>query len=233
MAKIADRVLVLEPAFGPMGKLKTARKGVAQYKVRIRGKAAHAGLEPSKGVSAILELSLIVQKLFALNDPENGLSVNVGTIDGGLRSNVVAPESSATVDVRVVSVEQARQFDTAIRALEPQNPEAVVEVTGGFKLPPMERTPRNLKLWSLAQEAATELGIHIEDGLAGGGSDGNIASVFAPTLDGLGPCGDGAHAVHEHIVVDSLVERAALLGLILLAPPIAWREGAAAGTDPT
>jgi len=220
VSRIADRVLVLEPAFGPRGKLKTARKGVGRFDILVRGRAAHAGLEPSKGISAILELSLVVQRLFALNDPENGLSVNVGTIDGGLRTNVVAPESSATVDVRVVSVEQARQVETAIRALEPQNPEAELQVTGSFMLPPMEPTPGNQALWRLAQEVATELDMEIEDCLAGGGSDGNITSQYAPTLDGLGPRGDGAHALHEHVLLDSLVERGALLGLLLLAPPM-------------
>lgn len=220
VSRIADRVLVLEPSFGPRGKLKTARKGVGQFNVLVRGKAAHAGLEPGKGISAILELSLVVQQLFALNDPDNGLSVNVGTIDGGLRSNVVAPESQASVDVRVITLEQARRVESAIRALKPQNPAAELQVTGGFKLPPMEPTPGNQALWRLAQEAAAELGVEIEDCLAGGGSDGNVSSQYAPTLDGLGPRGDGAHAVHEHVLLDSLVERGALLGLLLLAPAL-------------
>ena len=220
VSRVADRVLVLEPAFGPRGKIKTARKGVGQFEVVVRGRAAHAGLEPAKGISAILELSLVVQQLFALNDPDNGLTVNVGTIDGGLRSNVVAPESKASVDVRVVTLEQARRVEASIRALKPQNPAAELEVTGGFFLPPMERTPGNQALWRLARDAATELGIEIDDCLAGGGSDGNIASQFTPTLDGLGPKGDGAHALHEHVLLDSLVERGALLGLLMLAPAL-------------
>jgi len=223
LARVADRVLVLEPAHGTRGLLKTARKGVGQFNIQVRGKAAHAGLEPAKGISAILELALVVQKLFALNDPDNGLTVNVGTIDGGLRTNVVAPECKATVDVRVVSLAQALQVETAIRALEPQDPEAALEITGGFMLPPMEPTPRNRALWRLAQEAAAELDMEIEACLAGGGSDGNIASQYAPTLDGLGPMGDGAHAIHEHVLLDSLVERGALLGLLLLAPPMGWQ----------
>jgi glutamate carboxypeptidase len=222
VSKIADRVLVLEPAFGPRGKLKTARKGVGQFEIRVHGRAAHAGLEPAKGVSAILELSLVVQQLFALNDPDNGLSVNVGTIDGGLRTNVVAPESRATVDVRVVSLSQAREVEAAFHALEPQHPDAELEVSGGFMLPPMEPTPGNQALWRLAQEAAAEMDLEVEDCLAGGGSDGNIASQFAPTLDGLGPRGDGAHAIHEHVLLDSLVERGTLLALLLLAPPLNW-----------
>lgn len=224
LARVSDRVLVLEPAYGPRGKLKTARKGVGQFNIVVRGKAAHAGLEPSKGISAILELSLVIQQLFALNDPEAGLSVNVGTIDGGLRSNVVAPESEASVDVRVVSMAQAREVEAAILGLQPQNPEAELEITGGFILPPMERTPGNRALWRLAEEAAEELDIEIEDCLAGGGSDGNIASLYTPTLDGLGPRGDGAHARHEHVLLDSLIERGALLGLLLLAPPLGRRN---------
>ena len=225
LARVSDRVLVLEPSYGPRGKLKTARKGVGQFVIRVRGKAAHAGLEPGKGISAILELSLVIQQLFALNDPEAGLSVNVGTIDGGLRSNVVAPESEATVDVRVVSWPQARDVEAAIFGLEPQNPEAELEISGGFVLPPMEFTPGNQALWRLAQESARELDLEVENCLAGGGSDGNITSQFSPTLDGLGPRGDGAHARHEHVLLDSLVERGALLGLLLLAPPLCLQNG--------
>lgn len=220
LARACDRVLVLEPAYGPRGKLKTARKGVGQFKIVVRGKAAHAGLEPSKGISAILELSLVIQQLFALNDPEAGLSVNVGTIDGGLRSNVVAPESEASIDVRVVSMEQAREVEEAIFALQPQNPGAELDISGGLVLPPMEPTPGNQALWQLARKAAEELEMEIEECLAGGGSDGNIASQFTPTLDGLGPRGDGAHARHEHVLLNSLVDRGALLGLLLLAPPL-------------
>lgn len=220
LAKTADRVLVLEPAFGRRGKLKTARKGVGQFTVKVRGRAAHAGLEPSKGVSAILELSLVVQKLFALNDPDRGISVNVGTIDGGMRSNVVAPTSEATVDVRVMTLAQAAEIETALRSLTPETPGAELEIEGGFPLPPMEPTPRNQTLWNLAVEVGRELDLELRDGLAGGGSDGNVASLYAPTLDGLGPTGDGAHAPHEHVVLDSLIERGALLALILLAPPI-------------
>jgi len=219
LAKTSDRVLVLEPAFGRRGKLKTARKGVGQFTVRVRGKAAHAGLEPSKGVSAILELSLVVQKLFALNDPDRGISVNVGTIDGGMRSNVVAPASEASVDVRVMTLEQATEIEAALRSLTPETPGAEVEIEGGFPLPPMEPTARNQALWHLAEEAGRELDLELIEGLAGGGSDGNVASLYAPTLDGLGPMGDGAHAPHEHVVLDSLIERGALLALILLAPP--------------
>jgi glutamate carboxypeptidase len=224
LSKIADRVLVLEPAMGETGALKTARKGVGQFRIRVSGKAAHAGLEPSKGVSAILELSHVVQKLFALNDPESGITVNVGTIDGGMRPNVVAPESTADVDVRVLTTQQAREVEAAIRRLEPEMPGAVLQVEGDVDIPPLERTPRNRLLWRRAQAVARELDIDLEECLAGGGSDGNVASLYAPTLDGLGPIGAGAHAAHEFIELDSMVERGALLAMLLLEPPLNWRS---------
>ena len=224
LSKIADRVLVLEPALGEVGALKTARKGVGQFTIRVSGKAAHAGLEPSKGVSAILELSHVVQKLFALNDPDSGITVNVGTIDGGMRPNVVAPESTADVDVRVLTTQQARQVEAAIRSLAPVTPGAVLTVEGDLDIPPLERTPRNRLLWRRAQAIAKEIDLDLEECLAGGGSDGNVASLFAPTLDGLGPVGAGAHATHEFIQLDSMVERGALLALLLLEPPLNWQE---------
>lgn len=224
LSKIADRVLVLEPALGEVGALKTARKGVGQFRVRVSGKAAHAGLEPSKGVSAILELSHVVQKLFALNDPDNGITVNVGTIDGGMRPNVVAPESTADVDVRVLTLQQASQVESAIRSLEPVTPGAVLKVEGEVDIPPLERTPRNRLLWRRARAVAKEMDLDLEECLAGGGSDGNVASLYAPTLDGLGPVGAGAHATHEFIQLDSMVERGALLALLLLEPPLNWQD---------
>lgn len=224
LSRIADRVFVLEPAMGEAGALKTARKGVGQFTIRVSGRAAHAGLEPSQGVSAILELSHVVQRLFALNDPENGVTVNVGTIDGGMRPNVVAPEGSADVDVRVLTTQQAREVETAVRSLEPSTPGAVLRVEGSVDIPPLERTPRNRLLWRRARAVATELDLDLQECLAGGGSDGNVASLFAPTLDGLGPIGAGAHATHEFIQLDSMVERGALLALLLLEPPLNWRS---------
>lgn len=224
LSRIADRVFVLEPAMGEAGALKTARKGVGQFTIRVSGKAAHAGLEPSQGVSAILELSHVVQRLFALNDPENGVTVNVGTIDGGMRPNVVAPEGSADVDVRVLTTQQAREVEMAVRSLEPSTPGAVLRVEGSVDIPPLERTPRNRLLWRRARAVATELDLDLQECLAGGGSDGNVASLFAPTLDGLGPIGAGAHATHEFIQLDSMVERGALLALLLLEPPLNWRS---------
>ncbi len=220
LARRADRVFVLEPSLGPDGRLKTARKGVGHFKLRVLGRAAHAGLEPEKGASAILELSLQIQRLFALNDPRTGISVNVGTIDGGLRPNVVAPESTASVEVRVRTRAQAVRIEREIRALQPTTPNTKLVVEGGFGRPPMERTPANARLWRLAKAAAAELGIELEQDTAGGASDGNTTSQFVSTLDGLGPVGGGAHAEDEHVDVDRMVERAALLGLLLAEPPL-------------
>jgi glutamate carboxypeptidase len=219
-ARGADRCFVLEPSLGPNGSLKTARKGVGSFSITVRGVAAHAGLDPGKGASAILELSLIIQKLFALNDPDRGITVNVGTIDGGLSANVVAPQSTADVDVRVPTREDAERIERVIHGLEAETPGTEVIVEGSVRRPPMERTPGNQRLWQLALRSAGELGITIEQAAAGGGSDGNTTSLFAPTLDGLGAVGAGAHASNEHLVLDKMVERAALLSRLLSLPPL-------------
>ncbi len=220
LAKAADRCFVLEPSLGPTGKLKTARKGVGQFTVTVTGKAAHAGLDPGAGVSAILELSHVIQKLHALNDAERGVTVNVGTIDGGLGANVVAPMSKAVVDVRVPSQADAERLERAIHALQAETPGASLQISGGIGRPPMEYTAGNEKLWILARQSAEELGIELDHALVGGGSDGNTTSQFAPTLDGLGAVGGGAHASHEHLILDKMVERSALLARLLLFPPI-------------
>ncbi|MCL4262957.1 MAG: M20 family metallopeptidase [Anaerolineae bacterium] len=217
LAQQVCRALILEPALGPTGKLKTARKGVANYKVVVHGRAAHAGLDPEKGVSAILEMSHIIQQLFALNDPANGVSVNVGIVQGGLRTNVVAPECTAWVDVRVPRQPDTERIDTAVNQLPPTLPGASLEISGGIGRVPLERTPRNRRLWAQAQAAGLQMGLELAEGMAGGGSDGNTTSRFTATLDGLGPVGDGAHARHEFLYIDTLVERATLLTLLLLA----------------
>jgi len=224
LARIADRAFILEPALGPEGRLKTARKGNGQFLLRVHGRAAHAGLEPEKGASAILELSLCIQQLFELNDPDRGITVNVGTIDGGLRTNVVAPTSEATIDVRVLHAADASRIEQAIRALKARTPGTELEITGGINRLPMERTRRNRRLWHSARRSANLLGLEIEEGVSGGGSDGNITSLHCATLDGLGPVGDGAHAVHEHVLVDSLPNRAALLAMLLLEPSLGGGE---------
>jgi len=220
LAKCADRALVLEPSLGLAGAIKTARKGVGRYTVTVKGRAAHAGLDPERGVSAILELSFVIQQLFALNDPARGVSVNVGTIDGGLQANVVAPESRAVIDVRVATEADAVRVDEAIRAIEPSAAGIMIEVEGGIGRPPLEPTPRNRILWQAAQSLGREIGLELTEGRAGGGSDGNTTSLYTATLDGLGPVGDGAHAHHEYLDLDRTIERAALLALLLLAPPL-------------
>jgi glutamate carboxypeptidase len=225
LAQISSRAFILEPAYGLEGRIKTARKGVGKFSVTIRGKASHAGLDPQAGVSAILELSHLIQALHELTDLERGLSVNVGVIEGGTRANVVAAESRAEVDVRALTLEDAEWVTRAIEGLKPAVPGVELVVSGGFEVPPLERTPRNQVLWHQARALGAELGLELEEVTAGGGSDGNTTSQFTSTLDGLGPRGDGAHADREHVVVESLVERGALLAS-LLAAPLAHPPGA-------
>ena len=220
LAQLVDRALVLEPSLGLTGKIKTARKGVGRFTIKISGKAAHAGLDPGAGASAILELSHVIQKLFALNNPDQGISVNVGVIDGGTRANVVAPESSAVIDVRVETQADGRRIEDAIQSLQPEDSNVTFNIEGGIGRPPMERTPANRQLWMVASNLASFLNIDLEQGTAGGGSDGNTTSLYTATLDGLGAVGDGAHAVHEFIYIDQLPQRCALLTLLLLAPPL-------------
>jgi glutamate carboxypeptidase len=218
LARRVRRVFVLEPSLGPEGKLKTARKGVGRYRVTVRGRAAHAGLEPEKGASAVLELAHVIRELYALADPDRGLTVNAGLIGGGQASNVVAPEAWAEVDLRVLRREDAEAFERALLGLAPEVPGTGIEVEGGMNRHPLEPTPRNRALWHTAERCALELGIELGEGTAGGGSDGNFTSEHAATLDGLGAVGDGAHAVHEHVVVDRMPERAALLARLMLEP---------------
>lgn len=220
LARIVDRAMVMEPSLGPTGQLKTTRKGVGRFTVTIRGRAAHAGLNPEKGISAILELSHVVQALFALNDAERGITVNVGTIDGGMRPNVVAPESRAEIDVRVRTQEDAAMIEQAIHSMRPTVPGTELEIHGRIGRPPLEATPRNRMLWTRAQEAAGSLGIELEEGAAGGGSDGNWTSLYTATLDGLGAVGDGAHAEIEHVIEERMPQRAALLACLILGEPI-------------
>lgn len=218
LAQQAKRAFVLEPALGLTGRLKTARKGVGHFEIMITGIAAHAGLDPDKGASAILELSHQIQQLYSLNDRERGISVNVGTVTGGLRSNVVAPSSSASIDVRVPNQNEANRMESAIYELRPITPGVSIEIRGKIGRPPLERTVSNRRLWNLALKIGREINIHLEEGIAGGASDGNITSQFTATLDGLGAVGDGAHAAHEFVFLEKMSERAALLAMLLLAP---------------
>ncbi len=218
LARDADRALVLEPSLGPSGRLKTTRKGSGRFTLSVTGRAAHAGLDPDAGASAILELSYLIQQLFALNDPGRGITVNVGMVDGGLRPNVVAPNSSATVDVRVLHPEDVPVIEGAIRGIEPSTPGVRVEVAGGMGRPPLAATARNQSLWKLAQRCGTALGMELTDATAGGGSDGNYTSLHTATLDGLGAVGDGAHAEHEYVELAPTLRRTALLALLLASP---------------
>ena len=220
LAQRVDRCMVMEPSLGHSGKIKTARKGVGRFEVIVKGKAAHAGLDPGAGASAILELSHVIQKLFELNDPEHGTSVNVGVIDGGLRPNMVAPESRAVIDVRVETQAIAERVEAEIHAIEAVTPGVSLMIEGHIGRPPMERTEQNQRLWKIAQELGGDLDLALEQGTAGGGSDGNTTSLFTATIDGMGAVGDGAHAHHEYIYPELLPERCALLTLLLMAPPL-------------
>ncbi|MGI9557003.1 MAG: M20 family metallopeptidase, partial [Solirubrobacterales bacterium] len=219
LATQAARVFVLEPSFGPAGSLKTARKGVGRFVIQVTGRASHAGLDPEAGRSAILEVTHQIQALFALNDADRGITVNVGTIDGGTEPNVVAPEVKAIAEARAVTAADAEELEHRIRGLRPIGEGVTIAVEGGFGRAPMERNHRNGELWVAAEHAAGLIGIEISEALVGGASDGNTASPHAPTLDGLGPVGGGAHAQHEHVVIDRLPERAALLAVLLMHPP--------------
>jgi glutamate carboxypeptidase len=218
LARRAARAFILEPAFGRAGKLKTARKAAGGFTITVKGRAAHAGVNPEEGASAILEMSYQIQRLFALNDASRGITVNVGTIDGGLRSNVVAAEVRASVDVRVPTPRDAAAVEAAVRGLRPVVPGTTVYVEGGIRQLPMEPLPRNQALWRLARDLGRRLGLELDQTAVGGASDGNTTSQYTATLDGLGVVGDGAHAAHEHARIPPMVDRSALLVLLLLAP---------------
>ena len=217
ISQLSERIFVLEPPLGLEGKLKTARKGLGRFTITVKGIAAHAGLDPGMGASAIVELSYQIQKLFALNDIAKGITVNVGMIEGGRAANVVAPESKAVIDVRVLTEKDAEEITQKIYSLSPVTPGTKIEIDGGMGRPPMEKTDRNQKLWALAHAAGRKINIELEEETAGGGSDGNTSSLYAATLDGLGTVGDGAHAVHEFIYLDKFIERTLLLILLLTA----------------
>ena len=213
-ARGAATVLVLEPSLG--GALKTARKGVGRYSVRVTGRPSHAGLDPEGGISAIEEMARLVLELHGHTDHRSGTTVNVGVIGGGTRYNVVAAEAFAEVDVRAVTVAEAERMNEILLSLEPQHGEADVRVQGDVIWPPMERTAKIAELFNHARSLAGEIGFDLEEGLAGGASDGCLcAALGVPVLDGLGAVGGGAHAVDEHVEVASMVPRAALVARLL------------------
>jgi glutamate carboxypeptidase len=214
-ARRSRAVLVLEPSL-PGGGVKTSRKGCGSYQVTVRGVAAHAGIEPQRGASAVQELAHQILRVNALQDLSRGVSVNVVQVSGGLRSNVIPDEARATVDVRVPSAAAASEIDAAFHALRPVDSRTTVEARGGIDRPPLERTDAVERLYRQASDVARELGTELAEGGTGGGSDGNFtAALGVPTLDGLGAVGEGAHALHEHVDIESLADRAALVaGLI-------------------
>jgi glutamate carboxypeptidase len=215
-ARRSAAVLVLEPSL-PGGAAKTSRKGCGEFELVVRGVSAHAGIDPGKGASAVHELARHIVALEGLQDPDRGISVNVGVVRGGTRTNVVAAEARAQIDVRVPTRADGERIDRAVRALRPQVPGTRLEITGGFGRPPLERGPHVARLYEQAKAAAAALGRELGEGGTGGGSDGNFtAALGVPTIDGLGPMGDGAHAVHEHVVVSDLPWRAAFVGALLV-----------------
>jgi glutamate carboxypeptidase len=217
-AALSQAVLVLEPATGPSGKLKTARKGVGQFRVTVRGKAAHAGLDFAAGASATLELARQLERISHFTKLERGITVNPGVISGGTRPNVVAAEAWADIDVRMLREEDAQLLETEFRALAPIDPRCSIEVAGGLNRPPMLRSEKTVALFHKAKECARELGLELDESLAGGGSDGNFtAAMGIPTLDGLGAVGEGAHAINESILIDPIAGRTALLAKLLAA----------------
>ena len=208
-------VLVLEPSL-PGGLVKTSRKGVGEFEIAVHGVAAHAGLDPGKGASAIHELARVIVALEGLQDLERGISVNVGLVAGGSRPNVVADRATARIDVRVRTLEDAERVASAIRGLRPSRSSIRLEVEGGIERPPLERSGAVVRLYEQARRVAASLHRELGEGAAGGGSDGNFtAAIGVPTLDGLGPEGDGAHAAHEHVRLDDLSWRAAFLAALL------------------
>lgn len=214
-ARAARAVLVLEPSL-PGGSLKTSRKGVGEFRMDLTGVESHAGLDPAAGASAVRELARQALALEGLADPARGTTINVGVIGGGTRSNVVAGSAFGLIDVRVTSMAEAARLETAFAALRSVDPRVTLQVQGSVARPPMERTAGVQRLYEEARLVAEALGRPVGEGAAGGASDGNFtAAIGAPTLDGLGALGDGAHARHEHIVIEALPARTALVAGLL------------------
>ncbi|HLJ45852.1 MAG TPA: M20 family metallopeptidase [Bryobacteraceae bacterium] len=215
-ARESAAVMVLEPGTGMEGKLKTARKGVGDYTVIVKGCAAHAGVDFEAGASAIVELARQIERITTFTDFDRGITVNPGIISGGTRTNVVAAEARAEVDIRILRARDAAVLDKKFKGLRVFDKRCTIELQGGLNRPPMERSAGIRKLFKTAHELAAQIGIELEESTTGGGSDGNFtAGVGTPTLDGLGGVGEGAHAPHESILVDRIADRTALMaGLI-------------------
>ncbi|MCM3611698.1 M20 family metallopeptidase [Planococcus sp. MERTA32b] len=216
-AKKSDAVFVLEPALSDEGSLKTSRKGVAIYDIEVNGISAHAGIAPEEGSSAITELAYQTLFLNSLNDYEQGTTFNVGKVSGGTANNVVAEKSQATLDVRAKTKSEFDRVIPIIQNLKPHFKGTEVIARGGVNRFPLERDDRVLELFQTAQEIGkTRLNIELTEKETGGGSDGNLTAPLAPTLDGLGAVGRGAHAIDEQIVLEKMSERAALLTHLLI-----------------
>lgn len=215
LAQQSAVALVLEGA-GNGGALKTARKGVGLYDLVITGRAAHAGVAPEQGRSALLELAHQIIWLQSLNDSATGTTVNVCTASGGTTTNVIPADARAEVNVRVRTIAEAERLQQALSSRQPVDPDVTISFSGGLNRPPMERSVQIAQLFSHAQQLAHTLGFDVDEAATGGGSDGNFtAALGIPTLDGLGPIGGGAHALHEHVNLDSFVPRTALLARLL------------------
>jgi len=214
-ARGSDAVFVLEPSFGPRGLLKTARKGVGEAEIIVRGRASHAGLAPQEGVNAVHELARQIARLQTWNDLRRGISVNADIVEGGTRVNVIAERARAVIDLRALRLADMRRLEQRLRALRPLTRGARLEIRGGFNRAPMERKVSAV-LFSRAKSLAAQMGLSIGECVAGGGSDGNLtAALGVPTLDGLGAVGDGAHSAREYALVRAMPERAALLAALL------------------
>jgi len=224
-AKLSDCVLVLEPGTGLAGKLKTARKGIGDYRIEVRGVASHAGVDFEKGASAVVELARQIVRIAGFTNVKHGITVNPGVVTGGTRSNVIADFAEARVDIRIPRLRDAAPLDKKFRALKPVDKRCSIAVSGGLNRPPMERGEGVRRLFGLARRLAKDLGIELEESSTGGGSDGNFtAALGVPTLDGLGAVGEGAHALHESILADRIADRVALLAKLVASVPSGLRS---------
>jgi len=208
-------VYVLEPAQGLA--YKTARKGTGNWRIDVKGIAAHAGVDFEKGASALLELSRVIQTMSGWTALKRGLTVSVGRVGGGSKTNVIPGEAWAEVDVRIARKADGARMERKCAALRPSDKRCSLVVTGGINRPPMERTPGTVALYRKARAKAEELGFALDEAATGGASDGNFTSALGiPTLDGMGAVGAGAHATHESVVIEHLAPRTALLAGMLL-----------------
>jgi glutamate carboxypeptidase len=216
LAQQCDAVFVLEPAQGLKGAYKTARKGVGNYSVRVQGVASHSGVDFERGHSAIVELARQIERITQFTELDRGITVNVGTVQGGTRSNVVAAEAQAEVDIRIAKAKDEARIGKHFRSLRVFDNKCSLHVEGGLNRPPMERTRGTVALFKRAAAYARELGFTLEEAATGGGSDGNFTSAIGvPTLDGMGAVGEGAHAAHESLLLEHMAPRTALLAAML------------------